>query len=388
MRSFFAASAIFLVSSAFGAVVTLRNDVPRRAVDGSYVDAHDGLILEHNGTYFLYGESYGNQTTSTPYPWPNHPRLSVYTSTDLTNWTYRGGVLPDTVPGTLWIPNVIWHEPTSRFILWYGSGDWGTATSEDGIHFTPAREHTSSRFANASTKPPGTTTTESTDGTGLFVDDDGVGYVVFASQALPSMPGGVGQGHVVSIERLAPDLLSSAHVGVGSFFPDDYVESPSLFKRKGRYYVTYGSCCCGCRDGGGIVVFSAPSVSGPWTRQAPHSDVNCNNANATICGGFGRRAGQASELVFDAQWWGPSFIPLASGDTAIVFVGRRWLSGENNPAGCHDICGNRGNPKACLSSQYELRSDLSVWYPLEFDDENGGAILPMRPLPMFTLDLP
>jgi hypothetical protein len=24
------------------------------------------------------------------------------------------------------------------------------------------------------------------------------------------------------------------------FFPDDYVESPSLFKRRGIYYLTYG----------------------------------------------------------------------------------------------------------------------------------------------------
>ena len=37
---------------------------------------------------------------------------------------------------------------------------------------------------------------------------------------------------------------------VSGFFPDDFVESPSLFKRGGRYYVTYGSCCCGCQEGG------------------------------------------------------------------------------------------------------------------------------------------
>lgn len=28
------------------------------------------------------------------------------------------------------------------------------------------------------------------------------------------------------------DLLSSTHVNVSGFFPDDYVESPALFKRK------------------------------------------------------------------------------------------------------------------------------------------------------------
>ena len=34
-----------------------------------------------------------------------------------------------------------------------------------------------------------------------------------------------------------------------------------------------------------------------------------------------------------------------------------------------------------------LKSDLSLWYPLEFNDATGD-ILPMRQIPSFTLDLP
>jgi hypothetical protein len=33
-----------------------------------------------------------------------------------------------------------------------------------------------------------------------------------------------------------------------------------------------------------------------------------------------------------------------------------------------------------------MKTDLSVWYPLEFDAKTGD-ILPMRPLLNFTLDL-
>ena len=85
-------------------IVTIRNDVPRRAIDGSYVDAHDGMILVVNETYYLYGEAYGNKTLATPYPWSDYPRLAVYTSPDLVHWTYRGQPLPD-LPGTQWIPS-------------------------------------------------------------------------------------------------------------------------------------------------------------------------------------------------------------------------------------------------------------------------------------------
>ena len=173
---------------------------------------------------------------------------------------------------------------------------------------------------------------------------------------------------------------------------DDYVESPSLFKRKGVYYLTYGSCCCGCQEGGGQVVFTAKQVAGPWTRQ-PHADVNCRNASAEICGGFGSRDANYADLVYHAQWWGPSFIPLANGETQTLFLGRRWLSGPDLPAGCHDICGNgpplgHGDKAACQQGgeRYQMRSDSSVWYPVEFAED--GAMLPFERKPSFTLELP
>lgn len=200
--------------------VTIYNDRPRLAIDGSPIDAHDGKILYHGGTFFLYGESYGNQTLATPYPWANHPRLLVYTSPDLVHWTCRGDPLP-MVQGTLWIPNVIYDETSNQFIMWFGSGGWQTATSSDGIHFTPSKYgRFSSRFG----------TSAHTDGTGLFVDDDGTGYVIFASNPKdidmpgkvcpPEVPDCLHYGHLVSIERLTPDLLMTTKENVTDLFPD------------------------------------------------------------------------------------------------------------------------------------------------------------------------
>lgn len=105
---------------------------------------------------------------------------------------------------------------------------------------------------------------------------------------------------MTSIERLSPDLLSSSKVNVTGFFPDSYNESPGLFKRGSTYILTYGSCCCACRGGSGVVVFTAPSIEGPWTRQA-HGDVNCANATAPICGGFGARTTDRDQLVYNAR---------------------------------------------------------------------------------------
>lgn len=346
--------------------VTLFNDRPRLAIDGSFVDASDGMILAVGSppTYFLYGESYGN-TTGAAYPWPNAPHLAVYTSPDMESWTYRGACLnaSASAASTQWIPNVFYDPRILRFIMWYGVGDWGVATSQDGIHFDIVHEHTSSRLGGQ------------TDGTGIFIDDDpaATGYVIFA--ALVTDPGT--SGHLVSIERLAPDYLSSTKINVSGFFPDGLVESPALFKRNGVYYATYGRCCCACRGGGGIVVFTAPRIDGPWTRQAPWGDVNCQEA-AQICP-------DQSHLVFNAQWWGVSLIPTLPA-TTYMFTGKRWLSGPDNPPACSDMCSNGGDPGACTAPDYYLRSDFSVWYPLEF--EADGSVSPLHALPNFTLALP
>jgi hypothetical protein len=219
-----------------GRVVTIRNDGPRRDVNGDYVDAHDGSIVAHGGTYYLYGEAYGNQTLATSYPWHSWPRLKVYTSLDMVSWTLQGDPLP-MIAGTLWIPNVIYHEPSQKFIMWFGCGGWRTATSNDGIHFTPAGGGFASRLGPQAR----------TDGTGWMIDDDGTAYVAFASMPAgfdepghPAWPGHVahGYGHVVSIERLTANYTHTSYANVTGFFPDDFVESPSLFKRKGWYYLT------------------------------------------------------------------------------------------------------------------------------------------------------
>ena len=342
------------------------------------VDAHDGSIVAHNGTYFLYGEHYGNLTgrNFANGGWGSAPQLAVYTSPDLVAWTYRGSVFNSSVPAdktfTKWIPTAVYSPACTCFVLWFGSGAWSTATSVDGIHFELAVRSTTSRLGG------------STDGTGLLLDSDGTGYVAFAALSTGGTHNG---GHLVSIERLAPDLLSSSGVNVSGFFPLDYVESPALFRRGGRYYIATGSCCCACRGGGGLAIYSAPSMLGPWTLQSePRSDINCADDSEPICGAFGARTAGRSELLWNAQWFSVSEIPLASGDTALLLNGRRWLSGAGADAACDDMCGNNGNDAPCVNAAYELRSDFDVWLPLQFDA--NGNVLALTPLESFTLDLP
>jgi len=347
-------------------VVTIYNNQPRLDVNGDYVDAHDGCIVARNGTYYLFGEYYGNTTGSIfPSGWGNYPQLSVSTSPDLTTWTFRGNPLLNETFGTKWIPKVLWSEARQEFVMWGGSGGWFTAVSADGINWRLANPHVLSRWGN-------------TDGTGFFIDDDGVGYVAY------SMPF---QNHRVMIERLTPDLVNSTQVNVSTWFPDGGVESPGLWKHAGIYYLAYGSCCCACRGGGGVVIFTASSIMGPWTRQAPYGDVNCD-VESRMCSGDAHSS-TLNNLVYHAQWWGPSFIPLRNGSVQILYTGRRWLSGPGNNASCEDMCGNgggTGGPESCVTPGYRLATDFDVWHPMTFTA--NGTVLPFTSLDSYTLDLP
>ena len=71
--------------------------------------------------------------------------------------------------------------------------------------------------------------------------------------------------------------------------------------------------------------------------------------------------------------------------------------GETNTVTCNlgyeptlsgvNTCDNDGRSMApCVNPNYQMRNDLDVLYPLEFAAD--GTILPLRPLPSFTLDLP
>ncbi len=100
--------AIFMLLTAIISIimcreVTISNVIPRRDTNGNILDAHDGSVFLNDGLYYYYGPSYG--LCKEP-PGPSgctvwHPggcgfqlnhNVSLYTSTDLSVWTFRGYV--------------------------------------------------------------------------------------------------------------------------------------------------------------------------------------------------------------------------------------------------------------------------------------------------------
>ena len=316
--------------------MSFSNAEPRRTAAGAIVDSHSNVVLEINGTFFLYGEWHANghdEHSDSPVP-----KLSVYTSSDMATWTFRGLLHNNTAAGwgadadksNFWCPDAVFDARRNRVVLYFtnqgAAGGWGVATSSDGVHFTLHGLGLGSSQGG---------TAGGIDGNALLIDGDGQGYIAY-STIRPDAAGNRSGDHMVSIDRLAPDLLSSSQQQVGPVFPDSFVEGVMLFKRAGSYYLIYSSCCCCCTAGAGATVFRSANITGPWTRQP--TDVNCL-ASVPICAGMvdpehpERPTGQ---LVIPAQGFNVARLRgSASVDddksASYIWTGERWLSGAYAP---------------------------------------------------------
>jgi hypothetical protein len=117
--------------------------------DGNRIKAHSAGLLEHKGTYFMYGaDSYTNADGS-------NRQINVYESTDLYNWANKGAAfffdcsLANATKCYADRPKVIFNALTAKFVMWMKSTPWtavATSASPTGpfvfkSRFYPNGEH-------------------------------------------------------------------------------------------------------------------------------------------------------------------------------------------------------------------------------------------------------
>jgi hypothetical protein len=305
-----------------GALVSTNFDVngkpvPRLDVNGKQLDAHAGHLAYWNGTYYLYGDTYG-----CGFAWkqPNAPfcGFRVYTSPDLVAWTDRGTLFDATTDtwqkrcnGNTYgcfRPKVVLNASTHQYVLWFNSYDnvFGYHVLESDNPIGPFTEIGEPKLAvNANAMPAGLNDGDEN----LFVDADGKAYLAYTDW--------VKNGDVV-----VEELDAAYHNGTGRYgrLGQSSTEAPALFRRNDLYYVTYSDPNCGYCAGTGTSYKTAPSPLGPWSTGAKIS--------ASSCGG------QPSHV---------SVLPGRSG-TVYVFQSDLWLN---------------GNPSETYANQF--------WGPLSFD---------------------
>jgi len=191
--------------------------------------------------------------------------VTLYTSPDLVTWTNVGvvfgadGNLPPN--SVLFAPKTVYNPNTKQYVMWFNYIVGDFSHSYYGVATSPTVQ---GPFV-IKTAQVNTLAYSDNGDEGLFVDDDGTGYLIYTSISI---------GHTISVEQLTPDYLntlgkagSSGPVGSGN------QEAPIMFKRNNIYYLGMGGCCCYCGGGSAITIFTATSPLGPYTSRTSLGDL-------------------------------------------------------------------------------------------------------------------
>lgn len=344
-------SALFIVAGALASgpgralTVTINNTTPRRDISGRILDAHDGTLRHFGGRFYLYGTHYGdtNGLGKTNY-------FVCYSSTDLIHWRYEGKLLRDPPPRTYYRPHVEFNARDREYVLWYNAdNEYGVAVSH--------RPQGPFRIINPDVKLK--YSGEGVGDFGLFVDSNGVGYIAYVglvSGPLETHPVARPKHHRISVERLAPDYLSSTYRNSG--FVAGNVESPALFERAGVYYLLFDNTCAFCTTGSGARVYTSHAPLGPYTFQ---SNINVRSRSRSEGLSWTRPGTGRIDTILPAQQADVVALPTASG-LLYMWMGDRWGSTPD---------GIKGH-------------DFQFWVPLRF---RGKRLLPLENESRWTVDL-
>ncbi|CAF1492715.1 unnamed protein product [Rotaria magnacalcarata] len=331
--------------------VTISNIIPRRDTNGTIMDAHDGSIFLYDGLYYYYGASYG-LCIEPPGPsgcsvW--HPggcgfqlnhNISLYTSMDLSAWTFRGYAFQMSsmkTQGIMFCPRVLPNPKTKKWIMWFNFlPATGTGVSES--QFAVAISDTPQGPFQLVTDKVTTLAWENTGDLNLFQDNNGDAYIIYTAHIDGQI---YNPNHLMSVEKLSDDYLSSLGKEFNSgYFGETFVEAPAMFKRNGIYYAVFGQCCCYCAEGSSVTVYNSTSPLGPFSTM--------NNLGNE---GHAQQYNILQYKTTESEGYG------------YLWQGNRWQSSPDGAKG----------------------HDFTYWSPLSFDQ--GGNIKYMNYTANFTIDV-
>ena len=207
----------------------LINGVQWADTDGNPIQAHGGGLLQVGDYYYWFGENRNSDST--------FHAVSAYRSRDLVRWEFVHDVLREDSgagldPANVERPKVVFNASTNQYVMWmhwengsdYGEARAAVASSDtvDGDYtyhgsFRPLRDSGVMDHGK-----PGHMSRDCT----LFVDDDGKGYFISATN----------ENYDLNLYELTPDYLGIQRL-VATLFKGGHREAPALFKRDDVYFL-------------------------------------------------------------------------------------------------------------------------------------------------------
>lgn len=222
--------------------------------DGNPIQAHGGMILEHRGVFYWYGENKDGATLESTEGLNRVDFIgfSCYSSRDCMHWKNEGIVLGASSDADHPLhsgqvgerPKVLYNEATGKFVLWFhlDSHDYNLAHAAVAVADRPTGPFTFVRHMN----PNGYDSRDMT----LFQDQDGKAYLIYSSD----------WNKTLRIAQLTDDYLNVNGIFTKAFIEQER-EAPAVFASGGRYYmITSG--CTGWRPNSALLGLSRNILSG------------------------------------------------------------------------------------------------------------------------------
>lgn len=203
--------------------------------NGDPIQAHGGMILFHEGTYYWYGENKNGATSIAPSGdiRVDFIGISCYSSTDCLNWTNEGIVLSasDDPAHDLYKdrvcerPKVIFNGKTKEFVMWMhiDSADYTAARAGIAVSASPTGP-----FKYLYSDTPNRS--DCRDMT-LYQEEDGKAYLLHSSD----------WNKTLRISELTEDYKGFTGVCTLAFIGQER-EAPAVFNKDGLYYMITSGC--------------------------------------------------------------------------------------------------------------------------------------------------
>ncbi|TRM56947.1 glycosyl hydrolase [Schizophyllum amplum] len=238
--------------------------------DGAVLSAHAGGIVHDNGTWYWFDTNLFSG-------------LNVYSSSDLLNWKNEGRALSP-LNGTdidasrvVERPKAIFSEELHEWVLWFHSDNSSYALLQQGVATSPniTGPYTFRRVFS----PLGGTSQDF----GLFQDVDGTGYALYSN-------GDADSAHDNIIARM--NAKPHRHFDL---------EAPTIIYTGAHYYILM-SHKSGYRSNN-VVVFSAESITGPWSIQSFIAPLGTRTFNSQSTMGITINGSVTTTYLYCGDQW-------------------------------------------------------------------------------------
>lgn len=253
------------------------NGIEHYDTNGNIINAHGAGFIKVGDYYYWVGENRRDGVL-----------VSLYRSTDLVNWEYRGDLLTrdsheDLRQANIERPKIIYNDKTKQYVMW--------------MHYEHRRDYSLARAAIAysddiekpftyvkSFRPFDNMSRDCT----AFKDVDGKAYFFSAAR----------ENYDLAMYELTDDYLDVKE-HITTLWPGGHREAPTIVKHGANYFL-FTSGCTGWHPNQMKYAW-APSIRGPWSELI---DIGDN-------------------ITFGTQ---PTYIITVEGTeaTSYLYVGDRW----------------------------------------------------------------